>query len=74
MLSKAHDYGKRLLPVSIDQYAQTDHDRVYASVSTASDDIANGFRDITYEYLSNAIAYWLDGQLGKSQEDFEAFA
>ncbi|KAK5014029.1 hypothetical protein LTR39_003357 [Cryomyces antarcticus] len=77
MLSKPHDYGKRLLPVLIDRSAQTDHDRVYASISTASDDVVKGFRDITYKQLSNAIdhaAFWLDGQLGKSQVDFETFA
>ncbi|KAK5016950.1 hypothetical protein LTR16_003002 [Cryomyces antarcticus] len=77
MLSKPHDYGKRLLPVLIDRSTQTDHDRVYASISTASDNVVKGFRDITYKQLSNAIdhaAFWLDGQLGKSQGDFETFA
>ena len=63
------DYGRRLLSSIIDERAQTGHKRPYASIPV-SDDIDDGYRNITYRRFANAInrcALWLRGLIGTSQ-------
>ena len=70
-------YGKRLLPPLITHFAKTDPTKVYASIPRCNEDLAQGFRDITYMTFANAInkaAWWLEGRLGKSNGEFETFA
>ena len=60
----------------IDYYAVDSPDKVYASIPR-SQDICEGFRDVTYKQLANAIdhaAWWLDDQLGEFNSSFETFA
>jgi acyl-coenzyme A synthetase/AMP-(fatty) acid ligase len=47
-------YGRRLLNVVIDQRAAAGHDRPYASIPKSST-ISEGFRDISYGLLANAV-------------------
>ena len=66
------NYGRRLLPSVIDERARTGHRRPYASIPV-SDDIGDGYRDITYRAFANAInrcAIWIRGLINISQ-DFE---
>ncbi|KAI9812571.1 MAG: hypothetical protein M1827_004560 [Pycnora praestabilis] len=70
------EYGKRLLPTLIDQYAKEPIPRTYASVPKSDDDLSLGFVDISYEQFANAInraAWWLEGNLGKSDKTFQTF-
>lgn len=58
-------YGRRLVPVIIDEAARDTPTRVYASIPR-SQDLSDGFEDITYKRFANAInraAVWLDSAL-----------
>ena len=60
------DYGKRLIPVLIDEASRNTPEKVYASIPRSAD-LSDGFEDITYKRFSNAInraASWLDSALG----------
>lgn len=70
-------YGKRLLPVLIDQYAHETPPRTYASIPIDAEDISRGFRDISYAEFAQAInraASWLDEHLPPAREPFETIA
>ena len=59
---------KRLIPNAIDELARTNPNAVFASIPI-SNDVRNGFRDVTYLDYANAInraALWLEGELGKT--------
>ena len=69
--------GKRLLPVLIDQYAAEEPQRSWASIPKDVDDLSQGFREVTYRQLANAInkaSWWLEAQLGPIHEPFETLA
>lgn len=69
-------YGRRLLASLVDHHAQNEPDRVWASFPIR-DDPKEGFRDVTYKELAEAIAraaWWLDRTLGVSNGIFETFA
>lgn len=62
-------YGQRLLPTLIDERAQAGHARPFASIPI-SNNVEDGFRDISYATFANAInrcAHWLIGSLGRPQ-------
>lgn len=68
-------YGRRLLPALIDERAQTRHERPYASIPV-SNDLADGFRDISYTVFASAInrcSAWLLQAKGRSTS-FETLA
>lgn len=70
-------YGKRLIVSLIDQYAADEPEKLYASVPRNEEDLSQGFKDITYAQLANAInnaSWWLESTLGKSNGNFETFA
>lgn len=70
-------YGKRLIVSLIDQYAADEPEKLYASVPRNEEDLSQGFKDITYSQLANAInhaSWWLESTLGKSYGNFETFA
>lgn len=57
--------GQRLLPHVIDYYAHHQPDRVFASIFK-SEDLDNGFEDITAETMATAVnymAWWLTKNL-----------
>ena len=66
-----------LLAARIDHYAQKEPNRIYASVPK-SDNLDDGFRDITYRDLARAInkaCWWLDTRLLQVQDtSFPTFA
>ncbi|KAI8966246.1 acetyl-CoA synthetase-like protein [Daldinia sp. FL1419] len=62
-------YGRRLMPLLLDQLADTQPDRVYASVPK-SPDMVNGFRDITMAETArcvNYMAWWIETHFGRSR-------
>lgn len=70
-------YGKRLIVSLIDQYAADEPEKIYALVPRHEEDLSQGFKDITYAQLANAInhaSWWLESTLGKSDGSFETFA
>lgn len=61
-------YGRRLIPTLIDEIAQNNPRKVFASIPR-SFDLSEGYVDVTYDTLSKAInraAAFLDGKFGKS--------
>ena len=75
MGSAEPDYGRRLLPVLIDEISRDDPGRIYVSIPRTSMP-EDGFKDVTYRSLANAInraAWWLEKNLGKGQ-NFEVLA
>lgn len=68
--------GKRLLPVIIDELAREDPNRPWGSIPRDDYDLSQGYADISYLSLANAInklAWMLDKSVGRS-ETFETIA
>lgn len=62
--------GKRLIPHIIDGLALTNPRKVFASYSRSSN-LQEGFRDVNYLQLANAInscAWWIESQVGKGHD------
>lgn len=60
------------IPTIIDNHASRHPQKVFASISLDNNDLSQGFRDITYLELRNAVdraAYWLDEKLGSQQNE-----
>ncbi|KAL8898242.1 MAG: hypothetical protein Q9207_006806 [Kuettlingeria erythrocarpa] len=75
-MASTEAYGQRLLARVIDEYAGTQPDRAWAAIPR-SDDLTQGFRDITFRQFAQAIdraAFWLEDRLGASDGSFETFA
>ena len=75
MGSSEPDYGRRLLPVLVDEISRDDPERPFVSLSRSSSP-EDGFKDVTYRSFANAInkaAWWLEAKLGKSR-NFEVLA
>lgn len=67
--------GKRLIPQIIDELAGANPRKVFASYPI-SPNLQDGFRDVNYLQLANAIntcAWWIEGQVGKGH-NFETLA
>lgn len=61
------NYGRRLVPVIIDEAAKNTPERIYASIPKSAD-LSEGFKDINYRTFANAInraSFWLDLHLAK---------
>ena len=62
------EYGERLLPQIVDEYARTQPDRIYASLPRTAA-VSDGYYDVTMLQFANAIngmAWWIESRLGKS--------
>ncbi|RYC56734.1 hypothetical protein CHU98_g9467 [Xylaria longipes] len=60
------NYGQRSIPDIIDDVAKNEPLRVFASIPV-SEDLSNGYIDVTYRAVSNAInraSWWLSESLG----------
>ncbi|KAI0547105.1 male sterility protein-domain-containing protein [Xylaria curta] len=60
------NYGQRLVPNIIDDVAQNEPSRVFASIPV-SEDLSDGYLDVTYRTIANAInraSWWLSENLG----------
>lgn len=71
----APEYGRRLIPNIIDERAESDPTKAFASIPR-SKDLADGFVDITYALVANAInraSWWLSHSMGNT-ETSEVFA
>lgn len=69
------DYGHRLLPSLVDQYAVERPDETLY-VMPKSSDFADGVKAITYKIFANAVnraAWWLESKIGRG-ENFETIA
>ncbi|KAI0435840.1 hypothetical protein F4803DRAFT_573631 [Xylaria telfairii] len=56
------NYGRRLMPVVLDESAKSDPGRLYAAIPK-SRDVADGFRDVTTAEMSrcvNFMAHWIE--------------
>ncbi|KAK7706321.1 hypothetical protein SLS64_007661 [Diaporthe eres] len=70
------DYCKKLLPVAIDEIASKEPQRPWVSLPVDDWDLAQGFEDVTFEALANAInkvAHVIEAAFGRSST-FETFA
>lgn len=70
------EYCKKLLPVAIDEIASKEPQRPWASLPVDDWDLTQGFEDVTFEALANAInklAHAIEAAFGRSST-FETFA
>lgn len=70
------DYCKKLLPVAIDEIAEAEPDRPWASLPHDDWDLAQGFEDVSFASFANAInkvAHAIEASFGPSS-NFETFA
>ena len=68
--------GSMLWPSLVDHIATSGYSRPYASIAR-SQDPADGFEDISYARLANAVnraCHWLDSNLSKCMEKSDTFA
>lgn len=66
---EAPNYGRRLLPVVIDQIAQDDPERTWASFPIDDWNLSAGYEDISYNRLAGAInrlAHFIVDNVGRS--------
>ncbi|KAJ3840066.1 hypothetical protein F5878DRAFT_89134 [Lentinula raphanica] len=66
----------RLLPVALESLAHSTPNRVYACIPRSEDVEKDGFRDVTYKQLLNAVdaaAWWLDSEDVFSNERGQVF-
>ena len=69
------DYGHRLIPNLVDEYAEKDPDYVFAKIPNTTN-FADGLKNITISTFAravNEIAWRCDSELGKST-DFDTIA
>ncbi|KAI0813826.1 hypothetical protein GGR55DRAFT_702803 [Xylaria sp. FL0064] len=62
------NYGKRLMPVVLDELAKNNPNRLYAVIPKSSN-VDDGFRDITVADVArcvNFMAHWIEQRLGRS--------
>ena len=61
------NFGKRLLPQIVDEYARYEPDRVYASIPNSDSDLSAGYRDVTMAKLAsivNKLCWWIEDAIG----------
>ncbi|KAF2760795.1 AMP-binding enzyme [Pseudovirgaria hyperparasitica] len=72
----SRDPGSRLLVTTLHDIAQYDPSRAWASVPIDDNDLAKGFRDVTYKSLLNAVSHathWLQAHI-QLEDVFETLA
>jgi acyl-CoA synthetase (AMP-forming)/AMP-acid ligase II len=73
--SATPEYGRRLIPNVIDERAESEPTKAFASIPR-SKDLTDGFVDISYALLGNAInraSWWLSQSMGNANTS-EVFA
>ena len=68
-------YGQRLLPQVVDETSERTPNKLYCLIARSAD-LTQGFREVTVRDVAAAVnymAWWIERQIGKSQE-FEAIA
>ena len=74
-LKSGGEIGKRLLPQIIDAYAEHEPDRIWAA-QARTNDIADGFNNITFKQLAHLVdylAWFIEGKIGRGQ-NFESIS
>ncbi|KAL2849382.1 hypothetical protein BJX68DRAFT_267234 [Aspergillus pseudodeflectus] len=69
--------GKRILISALEHRAKNEPHSPWMSIPVDAQDLSRGYRDITYKEVNNAAnhtAHWLNRNLPKSSEPFQAFA
>ena len=69
------NYGRRLIPSLVDEYARTKPDYIFAQIPKGSD-FADGLQDITIQTFAravNEVAHRIDSTIGRSTR-FETIA
>jgi acyl-CoA synthetase (AMP-forming)/AMP-acid ligase II len=69
-------YGRRLVPVAVDDFAAEQPDKIFAYFPKSSN-VKDGFINVTYSALARAIdrtAWWLEERLGGRSTTFETLA
>ncbi|KAL8829947.1 MAG: hypothetical protein Q9191_001719 [Dirinaria sp. TL-2023a] len=78
MLPVPHDrHGQRTVLSALQERVESDPLNSCISVPIDDQDLAKGYRDITYGQFENAVnyaAHWLNGQLPPSTGPFSSFA
>jgi len=72
---EAVQYGRRLVPVTIDETARDTPGRTFAIIPR-SDSFKDGFINVSFHELARAVnrtAQWIEGTLGRGK-DFETLA
>ncbi len=67
--NKQREYEPRLLPHVIDDRGRASSDELFGAIPV-SQNIEDGFRDVTYRQLANAInkcAHWFEARIGRSE-------
>lgn len=70
------EFGKRLLPQVVDYSAQTDPNRVFATIPKSATDLSDGFQDVTIAKLAaivNSLSWWLESTIDVGNLDTMAY-
>ena len=70
-------HGQRIVLSVIEERAESDSLSSWTSIPIDDQDLAKGYRDITYGQFENAVnhaAHWLKSQLPHSSDLFQSFA
>jgi hypothetical protein len=69
-------YGKRLVVHVVDELASKTPERVWATVTKSHSDIENGFQNITFKQLANAVNYasWEISKMHGRSNNFQVIA
>ncbi|CAH0044772.1 unnamed protein product [Clonostachys solani] len=69
-------YGERLVVQVVDELAERTPHRIYATVTKSAHDVDQGFRDITFRNLADAVnlVSWRNQQLFGRNDDFGVIA
>ena len=70
------EYGRKLLPVAIDEKAERTPQSVWCSLPYDDSDLSKGYEDITYATFANAINQiaWFIEQRFRPSTNFDTFA
>ena len=72
----APEYGRKLLPVAIDDKAENTPQSVWCSLPYDDSDLSKGYEDITYATFANSINQisWFIEQRFRPSTNFDTFA
>lgn len=62
------NYGKRLIPVTVDEVSKSDGGRPFVSIPR-SPSLQNGYVDVSYEAYAKAVnrcSWWIERTIGRS--------
>lgn len=69
MDNRIASYGERLLPRVLDDYAEVEPERLYASIPRLATDLSHGFLNITAKDMAHCVdvlAHQVEGVFGRS--------